>query len=153
GTVDLFERMAAGDIKACWIVCTNPVATVPNRRTVIAGLQAAELVIAQDAFLDTETNRYADILLPGALWAEGDGVMINSERNMTLMRAAVAPPGDALPDWRIVAEVARAMGFGDAFDYASAADVFDEIVRFSNPATGYDLRGASHAALRDGPVQ
>ncbi|MET1535063.1 bifunctional nitrate reductase/sulfite reductase flavoprotein subunit alpha [Burkholderia sola] len=153
GTVDLFERMAAGDIKACWIVCTNPVATVPNRRNVIAGLQAAELVIAQDAFLDTETNRYADILLPGALWAEGDGVMINSERNMTLMRAAVAPPGDALPDWRIIAEVARAMGFGDAFDYASAADVFDEIVRFSNPATGYDLRGASHAALRDGPVQ
>jgi anaerobic selenocysteine-containing dehydrogenase len=142
GTVDLFERMAAGDIKACWIICTNPVATVPNRQNVIAGLQAAELVIAQDAFLDTETNRYADILLPGALWAEGDGVMVNSERNLTLMRAAVAAPGDALPDWRIVAEVARAMGFGAAFDYASAADVFDEIVRFSNPATGYDLRGA-----------
>lgn len=79
--------------------------------------------------------------------------MVNSERNLTLMRAAVAPPGDALPDWRIVAEVARAMGFGAAFDYASAADVFDEIVRFANPATGYDLRGASHAALRDGPVQ
>ena len=151
GTVDMFSRMAAGDIKACWIICTNPVATVPNRQNVIAGLQAAGSVIAQDAFLDTETNRYADILLPGALWAEGDGVMVNSERNMTLMRAAVAPPGDALPDWRIVAEVARAMGFGEAFDYASAADVFDEIVRFSNPATGYDLRGASHAALRDGP--
>ncbi|MBJ9618156.1 bifunctional nitrate reductase/sulfite reductase flavoprotein subunit alpha [Burkholderia multivorans] len=153
GTVDLFTRMQAGDVKACWIICTNPVATVPNRQNVIAALQAAELVIAQDAFLDTETNRYADILLPGALWAEGDGVMVNSERNMTLMRQAIAPPGDALPDWRIVAEVARAMGFEDAFDYASAADVFDEIVRFSNPATGYDLRGASHAVLREGPVQ
>ncbi|KVL70653.1 bifunctional nitrate reductase/sulfite reductase flavoprotein subunit alpha [Burkholderia ubonensis] len=153
GTVDLFERMAAGDVKACWIICTNPVATVPNRRNAIAGLQAAELVIAQDAFLDTETNRYADILLPGALWAEGEGVMVNSERNLTLMRQAIEPPGDALPDWRIVAGVARAMGFGDAFDYASAADVFDEIVGFSNPATGYDLRGASHAALADAPLQ
>ncbi len=153
GTVDLFEKMAAGDIKACWIVCTNPVATVPNRQNVIAGLQAAELVIAQDAFLDTETNRYADILLPGALWAEGEGVMVNSERNMTLMRQAIEPPGDALPDWRIVAEVARAMGFAHGFDYASAADVFDEIVRFSNPATGYDLRGASHAVLRNAPQQ
>ncbi|MGU7770555.1 molybdopterin-dependent oxidoreductase [Burkholderia sp. MR1-5-21] len=153
GTIDLFERMAAGDVKACWIVCTNPVATVANRQTVIAGLQAAELVVAQDAFLDTETNRYADILLPGALWAEGDGVMINSERNMTLMRQAIAPPGDALPDWKIVAEVACAMGFADAFSYASAADVFDEIVRFTNPATGYDLRGASHAALADTPLQ
>ncbi|KUZ64859.1 reductase [Burkholderia ubonensis] len=153
GTVDLFERMAAGDIKACWIICTNPVATVPNRQNAIAGLQAAELVIAQDAFLDTETNRYADILLPGALWAEGEGVMVNSERNLTLMRQAIEPPGDALPDWRIVAGVARAMGFGNAFDYASAADVFDEIVGFSNPATGYDLRGASHAALADAPLQ
>ncbi|WP_431825107.1 molybdopterin-dependent oxidoreductase [Burkholderia sp. F1] len=153
GTVDLFERMAAGDIKACWIICTNPVATVPNRQNAIAGLQAAELVIAQDAFLDTETNRYADILLPGALWAEGEGVMVNSERNLTLMRQAIEPPGEALPDWQIVAGVARAMGFGDAFDYASAADVFDEIVRFSNPATGYDLRGASHAALADAPLQ
>lgn len=153
GTIDLFARMAGGDIKACWIVCTNPVATVANRQTVIAGLQAAELVIAQDAFLDNETNRYADILLPGALWAEGEGVMVNSERNMTLMQQVIDPPGDALPDWRIIAEVARAMGFGDGFDYASAADVFDEIVRFSNPATGYDLRGASHAALRDAPLQ
>ncbi|MCL7207356.1 molybdopterin-dependent oxidoreductase, partial [Escherichia coli] len=80
GTIDLFQRMAAGEVKACWIICTNPVASVANRANVVAGLRAAELVIAQDAFLDTETNRYADILLPGALWAEAEGVMINSER-------------------------------------------------------------------------
>ncbi|ABC34883.1 bifunctional nitrate reductase/sulfite reductase flavoprotein subunit alpha [Burkholderia thailandensis] len=153
GTVDLFARMAAGGVKACWIICTNPAATVANRKNVIAGLQAADVVIVQDAFLDTETNRYADILLPGALWAEAEGVMINSERNLTLMRRAVEPPGDAWPDWRIVAAVAREMGYGDAFDYGSAAEVFDEIRRFANPKTGYDLRGASHAALRDAPLQ
>jgi len=153
GTVELFTRMAAGDIKACWIICTNPVATVPNRQTVIDALSAAELVIAQDAFLDTETNRHADILLPGALWAEADGVMVNAERNMTLMQRAVTPPGDALPDWQIVARVACEMGYADAFDYESAAEVFDEIVRASNPATGYDLRGASHAKLRETPLQ
>ncbi|AJX36243.1 bifunctional nitrate reductase/sulfite reductase flavoprotein subunit alpha [Burkholderia oklahomensis] len=153
GTVDLFAKMAAGDVKACWIICTNPAATVANRKNVIAGLQAADVVIVQDAFLDTETNRYADILLPGALWAEAEGVMINSERNLTLMRQAVEPPGDAWPDWRIVAAVAREMGYGDAFDYRSASDVFDEIRRFANPKTGYDLRGASHAALRDTPLQ
>lgn len=153
GAVDLFAKMAAGDVKACWIICTNPAATVANRKNVIAGLQAAEVVIVQDAFLDTETNRYADILLPGALWAEAEGVMINSERNLTLMRQAVEPPGDAWPDWRIVAAVAREMGYGDAFDYGSAAEVFDEIRRFANPKTGYDLRGASHAALRDAPLQ
>ncbi|MDR3097327.1 MAG: molybdopterin-dependent oxidoreductase [Paraburkholderia sp.] len=153
GTIDMFSRMAAGEIKACWIICTNPVASVPNRRTVVAGLRAAELVIAQDAFLDTETNQYADVLLPGALWAEAEGVMINSERNMTLMQKAVEPPGEALPDWLIIARVACAMGYEAAFTYASAAQVFEEIVTFSNPQTGYDLRGASHARLRETPLQ
>jgi anaerobic selenocysteine-containing dehydrogenase len=89
GTIALFEDMAAGKIKACWIICTNPVASVANRAKVIAGLQNCDLVITQDAFLDTETNRYAHIILPGALWSEAEGVMINSERNMTLMAQAV----------------------------------------------------------------
>ena len=153
GTVDMFARMAAGDIKACWMICTNPAASVANRQNVIAGLQAAELVIAQDAFLDTETNRYADVLLPGALWAEAEGVMTNSERNMTLMQKAIDPPGAALPDWQIIARVACEMGFADAFSYTSAEEVFAEITRASNPKTGYDLRGASHARLRDTPLQ
>ncbi|NWC77058.1 molybdopterin-dependent oxidoreductase [Pseudomonas sp. P7759] len=153
GTVAMFEQMAAGQIKACWIICTNPVASVPNRQTVIKGLQTAELVITQDAFLDTETNRYADILLPGALWAEAEGVMINSERNLTLMQKAVDAPGETLPDWQIIARVACEMGFADAFSYASAADVFDEIKRAWNPKTGYDIRGASYPRLREKPLQ
>jgi len=153
GTVAMFEGMAAGRIKACWIICTNPVASMANRATVIAGLEAAELVIAQDAYLDTETNRYADVILPGALWAEAEGVMINSERNLTLMPQAVSPPGEAMADWQIIARVACAMGYGAAFAYASAAEVFDEIRQFWNPATGYDLRGASHARLSDRPLQ
>jgi sulfite reductase (NADPH) flavoprotein alpha-component len=153
GTVAMFEAMRAGRIKACWIICTNPVATVPNRDNVIAGLRAAELVITQDAFLDTETNRYADILLPGALWAEAEGVMINSERNMTLMQKAVEPPGEALPDWRIIARVACEMGYSEAFDYASASEVFEEIKRAWNPKTGYDIRGADYERLRRTPLQ
>lgn len=153
GTVEMFQAMAAGSIKACWIICTNPVASVPNRQQVIEGLRTAELVITQEAFLDTETNRYADILLPGALWAEAEGVMINSERNLTLTQQAVQPPGDALPDWQIIARVACAMGYAEAFSYASAADVFEEIKRTANPATGYDLRGASYPRLREQPLQ
>ncbi|RZK96256.1 MAG: reductase [Rhodococcus sp. (in: high G+C Gram-positive bacteria)] len=153
GTVDMFERMVAGEIKACWIICTNPVATVANRRTVIEGLEAAELVITQDVFLDTETNGYADILLPGALWAESDSVMINSERNLTLLQQAVDPVGQALPDWQIIARVAREMGYADAFTYESSEDVFEEIKRAWNPKTGYDLRGVTYDRLRETPVQ
>ncbi|CAH1661741.1 bifunctional nitrate reductase/sulfite reductase flavoprotein subunit alpha [Chelatococcus asaccharovorans] len=153
GTVAMFEEMASGKIKGCWIICTNPVASAPNRKTVIAGLEACELVITQDAYLETETNAYADIILPGALWAEAEGVMINSERNMTLMRKAVEPPGEALPDWQIIARVACEMGYARAFTYASASEVFDEIRRFWNAKTGYDIRGASHARLAETPLQ
>lgn len=153
GTLALFEEMKAGGVKACWIICTNPVASVANRQVVIDALKAAELVVVQDAFLDTETNVYADVLLPGALWAEADGVLVNSERTLTLSAKAVEPPGEAMADWRIIAQVACEMGYGADFSYASGAEVFEEIKGFSNPATGYDLAGASHARLAGGPLQ
>ncbi|WP_307844594.1 molybdopterin-dependent oxidoreductase, partial [Actinospica acidithermotolerans] len=153
GTIEMFEQMAAGAIKACWIICTNPVASVANRKTVIAGLEAAEFVVTQDVFADTETNGYADVVLPGALWTEAEGVLINSERNLTLARPAVDAPGDATPDWLIIAKVARAMGYAEAFDYASAEEVFEEIKRARNEKTGYDLTGASYDRLRETPVQ
>ena len=153
GAVDMFSRMAAGEIKACWIICTNPVATIANRKTVLAGLEKAELVITQDTYLETETNEYADMVLPAALWTESDGVMVNSERNLTLFQQAVEPPGQAPPDWQIIARIACEMGFPDSFDYDSAEDVFEEIKRFWNPTTGYDLRGVSYARLRQTPLQ
>ncbi|WP_436847539.1 molybdopterin oxidoreductase family protein, partial [Streptomyces aureus] len=153
GTVEMFRRMADGDIKACWIICTNPVASVANRRTVIEGLERAEFVVAQDVFAETETNAYADVVLPGALWTETEGVLVNSERNVTLARPAVDPPGEATADWRIIAAVARAMGYEQGFSYDSAEDVFEEIKRAHNPRTGYDLRGVSYERLRSTPVQ
>ncbi|MFI6071350.1 molybdopterin-dependent oxidoreductase [Actinoplanes sp. NPDC051343] len=152
GTVEMFERMASGDIKACWIICTNPVASVGNRRTVIAGLEAAELVITQDAFAETETNAYADIVLPAAMWSETDGVMINSERTLTLVHPASAPPGQAMPDWLLIARVATEMGF-DGFSYTRAEEILEEIKRFANPQTGYDLSGVTYGRLRDYPIQ
>ncbi|MER7922203.1 bifunctional nitrate reductase/sulfite reductase flavoprotein subunit alpha [Streptomyces sp. NPDC096057] len=153
GTVELFRKMADGDIKACWIICTNPVASVANRRTVIEGLEAAEFVVTQDVFADTETNAYADVVLPGAMWTESEGVLINSERTLTLARPAVPPPGEALPDWRIIASVARAMGYEKGFSYDSAEQVFEELRQFWNPVTGWDLRGVTYERLRSTPVQ
>jgi len=153
GTIDMFSRMADGQIKACWIICTNPVASVANRKTVLAGLEGAELVISQDAFGQTETNEYADVLLPAALWSECEGVMVNSERNLSLFQPAAKAPSQALPDWQIISRIACEMGFSDSFSYDSAAEVFEEIKRFWNPATGYDLRGASYDRLRRTPLQ
>ncbi|WBO61949.1 bifunctional nitrate reductase/sulfite reductase flavoprotein subunit alpha [Streptomyces camelliae] len=153
GTVEMFQKMADGHIKACWIICTNPVASVANRKTVIEGLEAAELVVTQDVFAETETNAYADVVLPGALWTEAEGVLINSERNLTLARPAADPPGEATADWRIIAAVARQMGYEKGFAYDSAEEVFEEIKRAWNPVTGWDLRGVSYERLRTTPVQ
>ncbi|WP_394552594.1 molybdopterin-dependent oxidoreductase [Agromyces sp. MMS24-JH15] len=153
GTIDLYRRMADGEIKAAWIICTNPVASVANRKTVIEGLERAELIIAQDVYTETATNAYADILLPAALWVESDGVMVNSDRTVTLVQQAVEPPGDAQPDWLTICQVARALGFDTGFDFASSEEVFEEIRRFWNPQTGWDLRGVDYERLRRTPVQ
>lgn len=153
GTVAMFEQMDAGAIKACWIICTNPVASVANRKTVINGLEAAELVITQDAYRTTATNHYADIVLPATLWAESEGVMVNSERTLTLLSPSVPPTGQARPDWQLICQVAAHLGFGEHFTYSSAEEVFEEIRGFANPRTGYDLRGASYARLRQNPLQ
>lgn len=153
GTVELFENAVAGRVKAIWVICTNPVASVANRNAVIAGLQAAELVIVQEAFTDAETNAYADIVLPAAMWTEVEGVFINSERNLTLLQSMADPPGAALPDWELIARVARGLGYGAAFDYDCAEQIFDELRAFANPATGWDLRGVTYDRLRRAPVQ
>jgi anaerobic selenocysteine-containing dehydrogenase len=133
GTVEMFRKMADGDIRACWIICTNPVASHPNRSTVIEGLEAAEFVVTQDVFAETETNAYADVVLPGAMWTEAEGVLVNSERTLTLAQQAADPPGEATADWRIIAAVARAMGYEEGFAYGSAGEVFEEIKRAWNP--------------------
>ncbi|MFG2575033.1 molybdopterin-dependent oxidoreductase [Streptomyces sp. NPDC048481] len=153
GTVEMFRKLADGEIRACWIICTNPVASVANRRTVIEGLEAAEFVVTQDVFADTETNAYADVVLPAALWTETEGVLVNSERNLTLARPAADAPGEAMADWRLIAAVARAMGYESGFSYDSAEQIFEEIKQAHNPATGYDLRGVTYDRLRSGPVQ
>src|SRR6185437_1142864 len=108
GTIDMFRRVATGEIKAVWIICSNPVASVANRSTVVAALEAAELVIVQDAYAETATAAYADIALPAAMWIESDGVMVSSDRTLTLVREVLEPPGEAQADWLTICRVARA---------------------------------------------
>ncbi|RMI30904.1 bifunctional nitrate reductase/sulfite reductase flavoprotein subunit alpha [Nocardia stercoris] len=152
GTIEMFRKLAAGTVKAAWIIGSNPVASVPNRKTVIAGLEAAELVVVQDVYPDTATTAYADLLLPATLWTESDVVTVNSERTVSLSQRAVDPVGDARPDWLLIAQIATAMGY-PGFEFTSSEQVFEEIRDFANPATGYDLTGMSYAALREGPMQ
>ena len=82
--LEIFEGLAAGEVRAVWIIATNPAASLPDLDLVEKALRQAELVIVQDAYHPTETTRFADVLLPAAQWPEKNGVMTSSERRLTL---------------------------------------------------------------------
>lgn len=107
--VDMFEAAARGEIKVMWIACTNPAQSMPDQAMVRRALARCELVILQEAFADTATAAFADVLLPASTWGEKDGTVTNSERCISRVRAAVEPPGEARADWRIVRDVGVAM--------------------------------------------
>ncbi len=90
--VDMFAALAAGDIKMIWIACTNPAQSMPDQASVRAGLRRAELVVLQEAYADTETAAFADVLLPATTWGEKDGTVTNSERRISRVRSAVPGP-------------------------------------------------------------
>jgi sulfite reductase (NADPH) flavoprotein alpha-component len=143
----LFEALERGEVKAIWIVATNPAASMPNLPRVRAALEKAELVIVQDAYCPTETTRYADVLFPAAVHLEQGGTFCNSERCVSLMEPVVAPPGDAHPDWWWGRQVAEAMGFKAGVRFDSAAEIFDEFARVTAGRPD-DQSALSHAVLR-----
>lgn len=152
-TVRIFDAAACGEIKAIWIIATNPAASLPNLAAVRAGLERAELVIVQDAYAPTETSKYAHVLLPAAVNLEQAGTFCNSERRVSLMEQVVRPPGDARPDWWWVQEVAHAMGFFKGMSFRGAADIFDEFAR-STAGRPNDQSAMHHTMLREkGPQQ
>jgi len=151
--LEIFEGLASGAVRAIWILCTNPAASMPDLDVVERALRRAELVIVQDAYHPTETTRFADVLLPAAQWPEKAGVMTNSERCLTYLPRLVEPPGEALPDAVIISRFAAEMGWKSAFAHESAAEIFDEFAALT-AGTGCDYSGVSHARLRaEGPLQ
>lgn len=149
----MFEALARGELRAVWILCTNPAASMPDLDLVEKALRQADLVVVQDAYHPTETTRFADVLLPAAQWPEKDGVMTNSERRLTYLPKLVDPPGEALPDTVILTRFAREMGWKEAFASEGAGEIFDEFVALTR-GTPCDYSGVSHARLQaDGPLQ
>jgi assimilatory nitrate reductase catalytic subunit len=124
--VDLFRAIGDGRIKAVWIISTNPVASLPEADRVRAALETCPFVVVSESWAAAETARYAHVLLPAAAWGEKDGTVTNSERVISRQRAFRAPPGEARPDWWMLAEVARRMGWGGAFAWRHVAAIFRE---------------------------
>ncbi|MBB4229525.1 nitrate reductase [Rhizobium mongolense] len=124
--VDMFKAVGDGRIKALWIMATNPVVSLPDASAVEAAIRACPFVVVSDILTTTDTARHAHVLLPSLGWGEKSGTVTNSERRISRQRSFIDAPGDARADWWQLAEVARRMGFADAFAFASPADIFDE---------------------------
>ncbi len=143
--VDLFRAMGEGRIKAVWIMATNPAVSLPDAGRVREALARCPFVVVSDMIADTDTSRYAHVRLPAAGWGEKDGTVTNSDRTISRQRAVLPLPGEAKPDWWIVKEVGRRMGWRTAFGYDRPADIWREHARL----TAYRNDGARLLDLRD----
>jgi ferredoxin-nitrate reductase len=150
---DMIRGLEQGEVGCFWVAATNPAVSLPDLERAKAALRQSPLTICQDAYYPTETASYAHVLLPAAQWSEKAGVMTNSERVVTFCPAFRDPPGEARADWEIFAEVGRRLGFAQHFDFATAAEVYDEFVQFTR-GRPCDCSGLSHDHLAEaGPLQ
>ena len=122
----MFRAMGEGRIKAVWIMATNPAVSLPDSNAVRAALARCDFVAVSDCVKNTDTAKFADVLLPAAGWGEKDGTVTNSERRISRQRSFTSAPGEVKPDWWIISEVAQRMGYAAAFDYSCPADIFRE---------------------------
>src|SRR6202166_3120745 len=125
--VQMFEAIGRGEIKALWVMGTNPAVSLPDADAARTALKKLELfVISENVRSNDTVSAGAHVLLPAQAWGEKSGTVTNSERRISRQRAFLTPPGETRPDWWIVSEVARRLGFVAAFEFNSAADVFRE---------------------------
>jgi predicted molibdopterin-dependent oxidoreductase YjgC len=114
-----------GRVKALYLIGENPAQTEPNAHHVAEGLAGCEFIVSQDIFLNDSSRDYADVVLPASSFAEKDGTFTNTERRVNRVRKALATPGQAREDWRIVCDLARALGARWP-DYDTPEDVWNE---------------------------
>src|SRR5215218_6909753 len=125
--VQLFEAIARGEIKALWVMGTNPAVSLPNADSVREALKKLELFVVSENVTSNDTVAAgAHVLFPAQAWGEKSGTVTNSERRISRQRAFLSSPGEARPDWWILSEIAKRLGFGAAFNFTSAADIFRE---------------------------
>lgn len=152
--VDMFEAVARGEIRALWVMGTNPAASLPRADAVVEALGRLDhFVVSENVASNDTLGAGAMIRLPALGWGEKDGTVTNSERRISRQRAFLAPPGQARPDWWAVAQVAKRLGHGDAFAWRTVGEVFREhaaLSAFENDgARDFDIGGLATLDTRD----
>ena len=144
----MFDSLLDGSMKAIWIICTNPVVSLPDARKIEAALRKAKFVVVQDISGLSDTVPFADLVLPAAGYMEKTGTMTNSDRRVSLVQKVVNAPGEALPDAEILWKFAHKMGWEKSFDYNSYEDIYDEHKGLTK-GTNIDVSGVTYRILKE----
>ncbi|NIZ63385.1 nitrate reductase [Sedimentitalea sp. CY04] len=143
--VDLFRACASGQIKALWVMGTNPAVSMPDADAVSQAIKAVDFSVISEVVEQTDTSTVTDVQLPATAWGEKTGTVTNSERRISLQRAFLSAPGETRPDWKIICDVAQRMGWAEAFSYQSPVEIFREYAALSGQAAGlggdFDISG------------
>jgi assimilatory nitrate reductase catalytic subunit len=122
----MIPAMLRQEIRGCFMICSNPMVSLPDQHTVERALRGLDLFVVTDFFL-SETAALADIVLPGSVWAEDEGTVTNLEGRVIKYNKAVEPPGEARVDWQIICDLAHRLGKGQFFQFKSPREIFDEM--------------------------
>ncbi len=143
---DIFPAIETGQIKALWIVATNPLTSMPNTARIRKTLQKLEFCVVQDAFEDVETSQYAHVFLPGAVWGEKEGCFTNTERRVNISRAVTEPHANSKPDHWIFSSLAQRWPQGRAMNFPETThEIFEEMKLLSKgDGRMLDISGMSH---------
>jgi ferredoxin-nitrate reductase len=144
---EMFDALNDGKLKAIWILCTNPLISLPDVRKAEEGLKKAKFVVVQDVSSKLETLKYADVVLPAAAWAEKEGTMTNAGRYISHLSKIVGAPGEALPDAEIICRFAKKMGF-HGFDFKDAGEIYAEHAALTKGTT-IDISDLNYDILQE----
>jgi ferredoxin-nitrate reductase len=143
---EMFEALNDGKLKAIWILCTNPLISLPDVRMAEEGLRKAKFVVVQEVSSKPETLKYADVVLPAASWLEKEGTMTNADRRISYLNKIMDAPGEALPDAEIICRFAQKMGY-NGFDYTNFSAIYAEHCALT-AGTNIDISGLSYDILK-----
>jgi assimilatory nitrate reductase catalytic subunit len=141
----MIPAMQRQEIRACFMICSNPMVSLPDQHTVEKALRGLDLFVVCDFFL-SETAELADIVLPGSTWAEDEGTSTTLEGRVIKYNKAVDPPEGARLDWDIVCDLARRLGKGQYFPYKGQRDIFEE-VRIATKGSHSDYYGITYEKI------
>jgi len=144
---EMFDALNDGSLKAIWILCTNPLISLPDVKKAEEGLKKAKFVVVQDITNKLETLAYADVVLPAAAWIEKEGTMTNGGRYISHLSKIIDAPGEALPDAEIICRFARKMGY-HGFDFEHPSEIFREHAALTKD-TSIDIRDLTYDILKD----